>query len=81
LQLRKGFRLATGRLPDAEELAILKDSYADELNRFAAEKADAIAFLSIGYKERDNSLDPIRTAALAIVINSVMNTAESYTRI
>ena len=80
-QLRKAFRLATGRLPTDNELVTLMSFYDDELTRFAAKKPDAIAYLSIGEKAKDESLDPVKTAALATVISGVMNTTESFTRI
>jgi hypothetical protein len=78
-QLAKAFKLSTGRQADAKELEIIEQFYQEEEDRFTQNKGDAMAYLSTGSKPLDNSLDPVRVASLATVINGIMNTTEGYT--
>lgn len=78
-QLQKAFQLSTGRAPMDKELVALKKFFDDEFERFLAKKEDAIAYLSMGESKIKNSSDPIKVAALATVINGIMNTSEGYT--
>ncbi|MBM1106643.1 DUF1553 domain-containing protein [Aurantibacter crassamenti] len=79
MQLKNAFKLSTGRLPKNKELKVLNSFYEDELKRFSANKKDAIAYLGMGETKIQNSSDPIKVAALATVINGIMNTSEGYT--
>jgi hypothetical protein len=79
LQLEKAFRMITGRQADKQEINLLTSFYQEELSRFQANQVDTRDYLSIGYQERDRSLEPIGVAALATVISGIMNTSESYT--
>ncbi|MEZ4903835.1 MAG: hypothetical protein R2822_19835 [Spirosomataceae bacterium] len=54
--------------------------YKQQKDKYARRKGDAIAYLETGELPRDTSLDPAETAALAFVINGLMNTTEGYTR-
>ncbi|AKP51527.1 DUF1553 domain-containing protein [Cyclobacterium amurskyense] len=78
-QLAKAFKLSTGRQADAKEMEIIEQFYQEEQERFGQNKGDAMAYLSTGSKPLDNSLDPVRVASLATVINGIMNTTEGYT--
>jgi len=79
MQLKKAFSLVTGRLPDKTEIGIIHQFYKDEVERFNANKKDAMEYLSIGETPRNETLAPVQTAALATVINGIMNTSEAYT--
>lgn len=79
MQLKKAFSLVTGRLPDATEIGIIQRFYQDEMERFNTNKKDAMDYLSIGETPRNENIAPVQTAALATVINGIMNTSEAYT--
>ena len=79
-QLKKAFRTLLGRQPDAKEKRMMHDFYKNQKEKYAQRKADAIAYLDTGDSERNPDLDPAETAALAFVINGLMNTSEGYSR-
>lgn len=79
-RLIKAFRIVTGRLPDETERGILKEFYSREYENFSQSKEDALAYLEVGGKEWDNSLNPAELSALGVVVNGMMNTAEAYFR-
>jgi hypothetical protein len=79
LQLQKAYVLCTGRNPNRTELGVLTKFHNEELERFSGASEDALAYVSIGSSKVKAGLDPVRLAALATVVNSVMNTFEGYT--
>jgi hypothetical protein len=78
-QLKHAFQVSTGRLPLPTEMKILTKFLDEELKRFSASREDAIAYLSMGETKIKSTSDPVAIAALATVINGVMNTSEGYT--
>ncbi|MBR9774840.1 MAG: DUF1553 domain-containing protein [Cytophagales bacterium] len=78
-QLAKAFILSTGRQADTQELEIIEQFYQEEEERFSQNIGDAMAYLSTGSKPVDESLDPVKVASLATVINGIMNTTDGYT--
>ncbi len=79
-QLKDAFRILLGRQPDAKEKKMMGDFYRNQKEKYAQRKDDAIAYLDTGDSERNPDLDPAETAALAFVINGLMNTSEGYSR-
>lgn len=79
LQLKTAFRLSTGRTPDKKELSIIERFHQEEVERFAKNKGDALDYVSIGSSEMSPSMNPVKVAALATVINGIMNTTDGYT--
>ena len=79
MQLKKAFSMVTGRTPDNTEIEIIHKFYKEEVSRFETDKKDALDYLSIGETPRNENLSPVQTAALATVINGIMNTSEAYT--
>lgn len=77
-QIAYGFRLAVSRYPKEEEKAILKEIYTAQKNRFKKAPKEASQLLSVGKKEIDNTLDKIKTAALTMVANTMLNHDEAY---
>ena len=73
-----GFRLATSRKPSKEEIEIFTHMYEDEVARLKADPQKANELLGVGEKARDESLDVIQTASLAIVSSMMLNHDESY---
>lgn len=80
VRLTTAFRTLLGRLPDEKEKIMLTSFYQQQKDKYAKRQADAIAYLETGELPRDTSLDPAETAALAFVINGLMNTTEGYAR-
>ena len=74
------FRRITGRRPSSEEQSLLASFYTSEKNTFAANPEKARKYLSTGEHTSNASNDPIETAALAVVINGLMNTDEAVVR-
>ncbi len=78
-QLQAAFQLSTGRKPSTKEMELLSNFYNDELQRFSTNKEDAISYLNMGETRIKETSDPIEVAALATVVNGIMNTSEAYT--
>lgn len=72
------FRLFTGRKPSAEEVQVLSNLFEKEKKRFAAAPAQAQETLSIGDYPIDPNLDPVQTAAYAMVSSMMINHDEFY---
>lgn len=79
-RLKTAFRMTTGRKPDQFELDLLNEFYNEELENFEQNQDDALAFLSTGNSQWNENLDPTEVAALGVVVNSIMNTDEGFTR-
>jgi len=71
------FRKVTSRCPSENELNTLKKYYNEEYKRFRENYSKAIKYISIGEKKLNDGIDPLKTAALATVINGLMNTSEA----
>ena len=78
-QLTRLFRLATRRAPRADELEILREFYAAELDRFRRAPENAEALVSIGVTAVNASLDRPRLAALTSAAALIMNSPDAYT--
>ncbi|WP_198439840.1 DUF1553 domain-containing protein [Pareuzebyella sediminis] len=77
--LQKAFQICTGRAPQSDELKVLFKFFEAEHARFEAQKEGALAYLNMGETKIKEDSDPIQVAALATVINGIMNTSEGYT--
>jgi hypothetical protein len=77
-QITHGYRLSTGISPSVEHLQSLTDQYHASYQRFEADPQLADSLLSVGEWHRDPRLDKTKTAALAMVANTIFNIDESY---
>ncbi|NND32167.1 MAG: DUF1553 domain-containing protein, partial [Saprospiraceae bacterium] len=77
-KIKYGFRLACGRFPVEKELDALMVQYRYEMNKFGQDDNDPTTILSVGEKKVDKSLDPVETAALTMVCNTILNFDEAY---
>jgi hypothetical protein len=77
--LETAFRLSVGRTPDAKELSLVKKYHQEEKEKFTENRSDALAYIETGSTKLRNSSDPVQVAALATVINGLMNTTDGYT--
>lgn len=80
VRLEKAFRTLTGRKPDDKEQKMLSDFYQEELVHFTSNKNQALDFMENGSKEWDKNLNVSEIAALGVVVNSIMNTTEAFTK-
>ncbi|MCW5515844.1 DUF1553 domain-containing protein [Muriicola sp. Z0-33] len=77
-QIAYAFKLAISRSPKKEESEILIDLYQSQARRFKEHPKEAKAFLAIGEKKVDQRLNNDKTAALAIVANTILNHDDAY---
>ncbi len=79
-QLTAMFRSLTSRIPDAEELAILRTLHDEQRAFFEASPEDSEKFLSIGDCQRDEQLDVVELAALSAVAAALLSYDETITK-
>jgi len=80
LALDRAFELLTSRLPDDEEREIIRRMHAAQREWYAARPDDAGKLVAIGDRKRDESLPATDVAALASVINALMNYDETVVK-
>ncbi|MBX3176323.1 MAG: DUF1553 domain-containing protein [Candidatus Hydrogenedentes bacterium] len=78
-RLRYGFRLTTGRWPNAREEAILGDALNSYSARFQGSPEDAKAFLQHGESPVDETLDPVELASYMGFARVLLNLDETIT--
>jgi len=71
--LDRAFYLLTGRHPDDEERQIMRRMHTDQKSWYAARPDDAATFVAIGDRKRNESLPAVDVAAMAGVINALLN--------
>jgi len=76
----RGFSLATGRIPSAEEALLLRDTYERFLKAYEADPAAARSYLSQGESARDERLHAAALAAYTGVASILLNLDEVVTR-
>jgi cytochrome c553 len=79
-QLRLAFRLVCSRSPSFGELRVLLASLRKAEDHYLSRPNDALLYLEQGDSKRDDSLDPIKHAALANVCLAILNLDEALTR-
>jgi len=77
--LETAFRLSVGRTPDQKELSLVRKYHREEKEKFTQNRSDALAYVETGSTKLRDSSDPVQVAALATVINGLMNTTDGYT--
>ncbi|GLR18429.1 DUF1553 domain-containing protein [Portibacter lacus] len=78
-RLSNAYQLATGRLPNQQEKLVLGQFYSDEVTKFSERIDDAEAFVSIGSSAPTSEQNVAEVAALATVLNGIMNTTDGFT--
>ncbi len=79
-QITYAFRNATGRKPQAKEVALLSELFEKEKARFQQYPKAAKEVLAIGNHPLDKTVNRNTTAALATVANTILNHDEAYMR-
>lgn len=77
-QLQYAFRLLCSRWPTAKEMKLMNQQYQMAITKYQSQPDAADELLEIGAYPFDKSLDRAKTAALAIVANTLMNFDEAY---
>jgi hypothetical protein len=78
-RITEGFRLATGRPPQARELDILRQLYQQQADLFKTDPSAAEKYLKTGDRKRDGSLPVQEVAATTVLANALMNLDEFIT--
>ncbi len=71
------FRLLTGRRPDADELSILQQLLATELERFRGDPTATAAYLAVGDARLPADIDTTWLAAVAVIGQALFNYHDS----
>jgi hypothetical protein len=70
---RGAFLALIGRYPDAAELGVLGQLFAEQRSLFSKDTAGAEKLLAIGESKRSTDLDPADFAATTMLVSAVMN--------
>ncbi len=79
-RIQFGFRLATARLPNADELQILRDLEERAGANFAHNPAQALKLLEVGESPYNKNLVPADLAAWTTVASAILNLDETITK-
>jgi len=79
-RIRFGFRLATSRLPDEAEIAVMEAAYKDHLAEYLKKPLAALRLVETGESPRDGSLDVKELAAWTMIANLILNLDETITK-
>lgn len=79
-KLITGFRIVTGRRPDASELAILLKGFHKDYEEFKLKPENAKRFTSLGESPLDNTMDIFELAAYTLSANILLNLDEVVNR-
>lgn len=78
--IRAAFQRIICRAPGEKELKVLEDYYKDQLGMFTSNTLDAGKTLDIGEYPQNEKADPIKSAALMKVIQTIYNMEEAITK-
>ncbi len=79
-RLRYGFRLVTSQQPTADEMKILQEAYAADLNRFQTDREAALKLLEVGESSYADIDEIPVLAAYASVARLLLNLNEAITK-
>lgn len=79
-QIKYGFRLATSRHPNTEEISVLRELYDTQLKFYLQNPRAARKTIEVGEKRVDQTFNPVKTAALTMVANTLLNHNETYVK-
>jgi hypothetical protein len=79
-RLRYAFRLATARLPRAEEMKVLRETLARQVQTYSGDPARAAQLLRIGESEVDAKVKPPVLAAWTNLCTVLLNLDETITK-
>ena len=73
-----GFRLATSRFPDENEIELLNELYQNQLRFYKKNRSEANKVLNVGQSKYNRLTSEDKLAAMTIVANTLLNLNESY---
>jgi hypothetical protein len=79
-RINYAFRLATGRIPDPQERAVLVEAAQAALADYRLHSGEATALLNVGASRSDPKLDPKELAAWTTVAGIILNLDETITK-
>jgi hypothetical protein len=79
-RINYAFRLATGRIPDPQERAVLVGAAQEALADYRLHSGEAMALLNVGASRSDPKLDPEELAAWTTVAGIILNLDETITK-
>ncbi len=79
-RIQYAFRLATGRIPDSQETAVLVEAANEALADFRQHRDEAAALLMVGASKSNQSQDPQELAAWTTVASMILNLDETITK-
>ena len=79
-RIKYAFRLATGRVPDSEESAVLVEAAKEALADYHQHRSEATALLTVGASKSNPSLKPQELAAWTTVASMILNLDETITK-
>jgi len=79
-QIKYGFRLATSRHPNPEEILVLKKLYDTQLQFYSKNPRAARKTIGVGEEKIDQTFSPVKTAALTMVANTLLNHNETFVK-
>ena len=77
-QIELAFRRFTGLKPNKEQLDVLIGQYQQSLEQFKKEPILADSIFSVGEWPFDKALSKEKTAAMTLVVSTILNFDESY---
>jgi len=77
-QIEIAFRRSTGLKPNSEQLDILNGHYLKSLEQFKEVPTMTDSILSVGERPFDKLLSKEKTAAMTLVVSTILNFDESY---
>jgi hypothetical protein len=78
--VRYAFRLATARVPNAKEVAVLERQADQELDHYRSNPQAAEKLLHVGDSPVDSKLPPPELAAWTMVSSTILNLDETMTK-
>ena len=79
-RINYAFRLATGRIPDPQERAVLLEAAQEALADYRLHSGQATQLLAVGASKSDPRLDPKELAAWTTVAGIILNLDETITK-
>jgi hypothetical protein len=79
-RLVRAFRLTLGRMPQADEIAVLQRTYTQQLGNFRADPKAAEDLIKVGESTVPKTTDAVELAALTAVANVLFNLNETITK-
>jgi hypothetical protein len=79
-QIQLAFRRCTGLTPSDQQIDILKGQYENSIKQFVEFPKLSDSILSIGKRPFDKLLSKDKTAAMTLVVSTIFNFDETYTK-